>query len=495
MRRRCTSLFRRQKLKQYIPLNASSRISMRGGAGPLVTFTRSTRSTPATATRKLLAMIPFVLFSWYLIFHPLLGYLSTPDSDAKIAVGATTADWQNRAFLLALLAATLLLALINRSRLSMHRLWSPPIVSLAAYLVLCGASVAWAYAPGIAFNRFCLEMMILIPLILPFALVSPTRDTVRSVYWYYILAIIINIIVISTQKPVLTATGSIFGYFGYFTFKGYLGQCASIAIILSFYELLFSGRRRIIAILVILASVWVIFASESKGSLAFTLVAPSLAGLTLIISTRLRIPVLAVLAAIPVSYAVVSMVASSNLTGRISYMFYGDSSLTGRTVIWDFVYGQMAVRPWLGWGFHSFWLVGPDAPSVALAPYWVKVMTGSHSGYLDVRLETGYIGYALFLIFIMASLYAMEPVRRQDPARAWLLLSLALYVIITNLIETVWMATNDPLWLLFVLVVAETTRYSGSAKQTSLAANRHRQPQKSRPLRNGYVPQGLRTNR
>ncbi len=177
-------------------------------------------------------------------------------------------------------------------------------------------------------------------------------------------------------------------------------------------------------------------------------------------------------------------------------MFYGDSTLTGRTVIWDFVQGQISLKPWFGWGFHSFWLVGPDAPSVVLAPYWVKIMTGSHSGYIDIKLETGRIGYYLFIAFILATLFALERVRRQDPLRAWLLLSLALYVIITNLIETVWMAANDPLWLLFVLVVAETTRYparySSSAQNIYFATNRRDRLQRRGPVHRGDLPRANR---
>jgi O-antigen ligase len=154
-------------------------------------------------------------------------------------------------------------------------------------------------------------------------------------------------------------------------------------------------------------------------------------------------------------------------------MLFGDSTLTSRTVIWDFIQNQISRKPWLGWGFHSFWLVGPNAPSVVEAPYWIRHMTGSHNGYLDVRLETGYIGLAVFLLFLVGVLYAMERVRQQDPVRAWLLLSLALYVIVTNFLETVWLVTDEPLWFLFLLVVGETARYSRSARQVGAPTNDH----------------------
>ena len=107
-------------------------------------------------------------------------------------------------------------------------------------------------------------------------------------------------------------------------------------------------------------------------------------------------------------------------------MLYGDSTFTGRTFIWDFAQSEIARRPLLGWGYQSFWLVGPDAPSVLDAPGWVKVMPNAHNGYYDTMLEMGYVGFALLVIFIIATLHAVGRVADRDPARAWLVLSLAL---------------------------------------------------------------------
>ena len=50
---------------------------------------------------------------------------------------------------------------------------------------------------------------------------------------------------------------------------------------------------------------------------------------------------------------------------------------------------RSARRPLLGWGYQSFWLVGPDAPSIVEAPGWVKMMPNAHNGYYDTMLEIG----------------------------------------------------------------------------------------------------------
>ena len=111
------------------------------GENTLVAFARP---SPPSLPSKVFAAIPFVLFSWYLIFRPLLAYLDSPANKASVresarSIGVTSADWENRMFLFVLLAITLLLALANRSRLDFARLRSPPIMSLGVPASYCCA--------------------------------------------------------------------------------------------------------------------------------------------------------------------------------------------------------------------------------------------------------------------------------------------------------------------------------------------------------------------
>ncbi len=95
-------------------------------------------------------------------------------------------------------------------------------------------------------------------------------------------------------------------------------------------------------------------------------------------------------------------------------MLYGDSTFTGRTIIWDFLHTQIAKSPLVGWGYQSFWLVGPDGPSVVDAPGWVKDMPNAHNGYLDTMVEMGYVGLLLLLTFIGATLHAVGRLADRD---------------------------------------------------------------------------------
>ena len=74
-------------------------------------------------------------------------------------------------------------------------------------------------------------------------------------------------------------------------------------------------------------------------------------------------------------------------------------------------------------------------------------------------MDTGHIGLIVFLVFIFTTLHAIGRVADRNPARAWLLLSIALFSILQNFLESSWMRGGDGLWLMFVVVVVEAGRY------------------------------------
>jgi O-antigen ligase len=324
-------------------------------------------------------------------------------------------------------------------------------------LALAGASTLWAFKPEYSSVRFAQQAMIISSIVLPTLLAAPTADLLRGVFLVFALALIINLFFVLNQNPMILELGRIC-YAGIYTFKGVLGECGAVALILSLNEILYRGWRRVFALIVIGIAIYLIILSDSKGSLALALPAPFLAGLTLFISKRMRISPALVLLPIPICYAIASEIVG-NLVNRISWYLYGNFTLSGRTIIWDFANLEIARRPFLGWGYQSFWLVGPDAPSITDAPGWVKNMPSSHSGYLDTMVDMGYAGIILLVTFLFATLHAIGRVADRDPSRAWILLTLALYLILTNFIETGWMHGIDLLWLLFLIVAAEAARY------------------------------------
>jgi O-antigen ligase len=197
--------------------------------------------------------------------------------------------------------------------------------------------------------------------------------------------------------------------------------------------------------------------SDSKTALGLAFISPFLAGLTLIVRKITRISPAVILLSIPFCYATLSSISHVSIMDRVAYMLYHDSTLTGRTIIWDFAQYEIGRRPFFGWGYQSFWLV-PNSPSID-ALGWVKTMPNAHNGYYDTMLEMGYVGLAFLIFFIIATLHAVGRVADRDPARARLVLSLVLFIILYNYFESLWMRGFEFLWVVFLITAAEIARY------------------------------------
>ena len=143
-----------------------------------------------------------------------------------------------------------------------------------------------------------------------------------------------------------------------------------------------------------------------------------------------------------------------------------DLTLTGRTDIWSAAAPAVAARPWLGYGYYSFWL---DANGPA---YWVRQAVGwnvpsAHSGWLETALGLGRIGVALFALQLFASLRrgakaAFDP--NSNPlAGIWgpaLLGAFALY----TFSESHTLQANDLFWTIYVAVAARLALDAREAK-------------------------------
>jgi O-antigen ligase len=181
-------------------------------------------------------------------------------------------------------------------------------------------------------------------------------DLLRGLFACFALAAMLNVFFVLGRPPIDIKFAT-WGYPGYFSGKNYLGEFATVALLLSFYEIVSPGRRRAFGIVVAIASVSLLILSNSKTSMGVALMAPVLAWVTLTLSKHTRLSPAALLLSIPIGYAVVSLVSGLTVN-RLSYMLYGDPTFTGRTIIWDFVNIEIAHRPVLGWGYQSFWLAG-----------------------------------------------------------------------------------------------------------------------------------------
>jgi len=131
-----------------------------------------------------------------------------------------------------------------------------------------------------------------------------------------------------------------------------------------------------------------------------------------------------------------------------------DATLTGRTLLWVLVLGEIRERPWLGYGYGGYWL-GWGGPSAFIwqAVGWMP--PSAHNGYLDAVLDLGVAGLVIAMVGIggvlMRELRGLRSAR--TPAQRWPVLFLLLYLAY-NSVESILVRRNNLLWILCVAVAA-----------------------------------------
>lgn len=416
--------------------NAASRVAAGYGGG-----------SQSRATDVYLA-IPLAGVLFALIVHPLVISGCAP-TDAECLNASRP---ENKIVWPLLFAFASVAVASNWSRLSIpvHIGW------LLAYVAFAGISVVWAFRPELSGIRYAQQVMIVTAMVLPALVAAGRGDLLRGLFLCFALACVLNLFMVLGPPPQLDANATP-GHTGYFSGKNYLAICAAIALILSIHEITHSGVRRWIGLIIAVIAFVLLVLSNGKTAMGLTLIAPALATIALVLRRTLRVSPIALPIALLVAYAAVSTVLGFDVY-KLSYYAYGDSTFTGRRWIWNFAQGQISERPLLGWGYQSFWLVGADAPSVAKAPGWVKTMPNAHNGYLDTILELGYVGFVLLIAFVATTLHAIGRTLDRDPARGWVLLTLAFFIVITNGLESMWMRAFEFLWLVFLILAVDVAR-------------------------------------
>ncbi len=414
-------------------------------------------------------MIPTLACAYATIIGPFLDFafdLAKSTSQLQPAEPGVT----NRLFWPVLTAASFILA-ARKGRCLRSAALPPHIISFLLYVGFAGLSVVWAFKPQVSFVRFTQQAMVVTCIILPSLLAGPRVDLIRRMFLCFAVAALLNLVVIAGDNSLENAR---LGYPGYFLGKNYLGEFAGPALLLALHEAAYPGLRRVSGLIVATVALSLLFLSTSKTALALAFLCPVLAGAAMLIRRVTKASLAVILVQIPIWVAITSEAFNYSIY-RFSSLLYGDPTLTGRTIIWEFAKNEISKRPLMGWGYQSFWLVGPDGPSVVDGPGWVKTMPEGHNGYYDARLEVGYLGFALLLIFILLVLHAIGRVADRHPRRAWSLLSLALFVIIYNLTESLWMRGSELLWVMFLMLVADLARYMQVSPLKSRLLGRYRQ--------------------
>ncbi len=160
-------------------------------------------------------------------------------------------------------------------------------------------------------------------------------------------------------------------------------------------------------------------------------------------------------------------------------LFGRDMTFTGRTGVWLVLVQSLAKRPLLGYGFYAFWqgLQGESANAI-LTLHWV--FGYAHNGILEIALQLGIVGVALFfLTFAQAVRNAMRCLRSGRTREVDWYVGLLILTCLYNVDEATVVWPNELLSIFYLVACCGLQQAAAHL------------PARERVHENGINPQGV----
>lgn len=157
---------------------------------------------------------------------------------------------------------------------------------------------------------------------------------------------------------------------------------------------------------------------------------------------------------------------------QIMHLLDREPTLSGRTAIWTEVLHAIAQRPLFGYGFAAFWH-GMRGPSLQIDAAVHFVVEHAHNGFLEIALELGLAGLALFLISWILAWCRLWPLWRAGRlSRVAFPLALLVLILLYDLEENTLLLYNGLFWPLYVASLA-TIEFAWREQRHTQRAARH----------------------
>lgn len=275
---------------------------------------------------------------------------------------------------------------------------------LLVFMVWALASVTWSIEPGVSLWRVALfggTAMFGWYLGERFRL----KELVGIVVAASAIGALVSVVALLAWPDRATATNRIGGLWsGVYVNRNLLGHAMAIGLVTLPFLWAVLPRRRVFFALIGLLQVFLLVKSGSRTPWV-ALGAAAAVGVPLLLvrraTTRALKPSVGAFA-VGLVTGYLALIAQWNWNVILQWLDRS-SRLSGRTLMWLVVGYYVRIKPWIGWGFEAIW-AHPPTIAVAQTAYG-KFPYSSHSGYLEVLISTGWIGFGLFMAFVAMALW------------------------------------------------------------------------------------------
>ena len=324
---------------------------------------------------------------------------------------------------------------------------------LGIYIGIAAFSMFWA-VPFIRPLQTTLGLVILGTFAVHFGRRYNWRELSRLLRWNFL---ILNLLTIFTcvLMPSVGVEGK--GWKGLFTHPNGLGLVVGLSALLWLHNFLYESKYRWRSLVFLILSFVVMMFSNSASSF---------------ISCMLSIIVLVLIPFVKrlkwkqavIFFVTFLLVSSSafilviNKADLVVSSFNRDLTFTGRIPLWGALIDLgVKHRPWLGYGYDSFWLdfLGQNSPAMRIwdSPAGAWLPYHAHNGFLDIFLSIGLFGFLVFVASFLVNVVRAIKLINIDKLSQSSTLSLMFltYMFFRNLADTSLHSPNL-LWFLYVLI-------------------------------------------
>ena len=276
-------------------------------------------------------------------------------------------------------------------------------------------------------------------------------------------------------------------FIGIFPHKNFLGQVMATGALATLHGIRVARRRYLGKLCMLFVFVGMAYASKSTAAWLAALLFCGISGFDSLwrkggAARRTGVILAALLAP--------ALIAGAVAPDTILELIGKDSTLTGRTEIWEYVVRDIWMKPLLGWGYFGFWLqTNPAAVEISDAVHWV--VPQAHNGLLEFLLNVGVLGTALFAFILVRTLVlAIRCLSTPERALAISTISCCLGILLLGASETVLLAaTQSTTPVMFIaglmceraLYTKEGRRYVPDSRQA--VSRRRSSPRSQLPAR------------
>lgn len=280
--------------------------------------------------------------------------------------------------------------------------WLPLL--FAAYVC---SSVFWSQAPGTTARTAIQYFSHIACAYVAARTVSVRTLTIGALVGIFVV-MLYSLKVGQYSEDVLDGT---YNFVGAFASKNQIGFVASLGIYFSIVFLAFLRRGRLSFILtvpVVLLSAYLLVVSHSATSMASipaVLALVALLAMSKLLSRRYRRVIFLVGAGLLVVVAFVAL--NLGLMDFVLGIFGKDSTLTGRTYLWEQGWDTVQRSPILGVGYAAYWVQGFAEAERLWNEFYITTRTGFHfhNTYIEALVELGFVGATMIALIMLRTLY------------------------------------------------------------------------------------------